>query len=217
MKKQIALVCVAALALAGVAFAGQQAPAAPRPPASPAGTAATQVSGKWVEEKPGAAPRYRDGKWIVVEYNRPIMRGRTDIFGKGADYGKAVTAGSPVWRAGANQTTRLKTEAALVFGDKTVPAGDYSVFVDLKEGAWTLILSTQGFQQKYDPNNKVDTWGSYAYDPKFDVARIPMRVQVIDLSVDQFTIGFVNMTQQNGTLALWWDRTMALVDFKVAQ
>jgi hypothetical protein len=229
MKKLSVLACVAVLALAGTVFAeaqtapaGQQAaaqpaPAAPRPPASPAGTAAAQVGGKWAEEKPGAAPRYRDGKWIVVEYNRPIMRGRTDIFGTGADYGKAVMSGSPVWRTGANQTTRLKTEAALVVGGKTIPAGEYSVFVDLKEGAWTLILSTQGYQQKYDPNNKVDTWGSNAYDAKFDVVRVPMRVQVIDLSVDQFTIGFVNMTQQNGTLAMWWDKTMATVDFKVAQ
>ena len=229
MTKQTLLAVVAALAVAGSAFAGQmtqqpsattQAPAvqqAPRPPASPAGSAATQVSGVWAEPKPGAAPRYRDGKWIVVEYNRPILRGRSDVFGKGPDYGKAVNGGGPVWRAGANQTTRLKTEAPLVFGDKTLAPGEYSVFVDLKEGAWTFIVSTQNFQQKYDPNNKVDTWGAYNYDAKFDVVRVPMKVSAAGVTVEQFTIGFVNMTQQNGTLAMWWDNTMATVDFKVAQ
>ena len=104
-----------------------------------------------------------------------------------------------------------------MFGDKTLAPGEYSVFVDLKEGAWTFIVSTQNFQQKYDPNNKVDTWGAYNYDAKFDVVRVPMKVSVAGVTVEQFTIGFVNMTQQNGTLAMWWDNTMATVDFKVAQ
>ena len=31
--------------------------------------------------------------------------------------------GAPVWRAGANQTTRLKTEPAVVFGGTTLPVG----------------------------------------------------------------------------------------------
>ena len=47
-----------------------------------------------------------------------MLRGRTDIFGKGADYGKKVNATRPVWRAGANQTTKLKTEVPLEIGGK---------------------------------------------------------------------------------------------------
>ncbi len=232
MKKQTVLTTVVAVLVAGLVFAGQspqqappvaqtpaaqQAPAVPPPlPASPAGSAAAQVAGKWVEPQPGAAPRYREGKWIVIEYGRPLLRGRADIFGKGADYGKAVNGtGAVMWRAGANVTTRLKTEAALVFGDKTLAPGEYSVFVDLKEGAWTFILSTQAYQQKYDRANKTDTWGAYNYDPKFDVVRVPMKVSAAGVTVEQFTIGFVNMTQQGGTLAMWWDTTMATVDFKV--
>jgi len=80
--KALIVTTAAALAIAGAAVLAQQAAApAPAPmPASPRGTAATQVSGKWVVEKEGAAPRYREGKWIVVDYGRPILRGRTDIF-----------------------------------------------------------------------------------------------------------------------------------------
>ncbi len=209
-----AIVCVTA---ATAVFAQQAVqPAAPPPmPASPRGTAATQVSGKWVEAKPGDEPRYREGKWIVIDYGRPILRGRTGIFGTVADYGKKVNAGAPVWRAGANQTTRIKTEAPLVLGGKMLPAGEYSVFVDLKNGAWTLILSTQPFQQKYDPNNKIETWGSDNYDAKFDVLRVPMKTTEGTLCVEQFTIGFINMTQQGGSIAMWWDTTMVVVEFKV--
>jgi hypothetical protein len=196
----------------------QQAVAAPAPPpmpASPRGTSATQVGGTWSAAKPGDTPRYRGGKWIVVDYGRPILRGRKDIFGTGADYGKTVNAGSPVWRAGANQTTRVKTEAPLVFAGKTLPAGEYSLFVDLKPGAWTLIFSSQPFQAKYDPNNKTETWGSAGYDPKFDVLRVPMETTETKVSFDQFTIVFVDMTQQGGSLGMWWDKTAATVAFSV--
>jgi hypothetical protein len=209
------VITAAALALAGSVVLAQQA-AAPAPmPASPRGTAATQIGGKWVVEKEGAAPRYREGKWIVVDYGRPILRGRTDIFGSGADYGKKVNDDGPVWRAGANQTTRFKTEAPLVFAGKTLAAGEYSVFVDLKPGAWTLIFSNQPHQTKYDPNNKTETFGAYNYDPKFDVLRVPMTTSTGALSIDQFTIAFVDMTQQGGTLAMAWERTVATVAFTV--
>jgi hypothetical protein len=202
-----------AVAMMGSVAAAQQA----QMPMSPRGTAATQVGGKWMTEKPGESPRYREGKWIVVDYGRPILRGRTGIFGTGADYGKVVSNGEAVWRAGANQTTRIRTEAPLVIGGKTLAPGEYSMFVELKEGAWSLILSTQPYQEKYDPNDKTKTFGGYNYDPKFDVVRVPMRLQAIDLSVDQFTIGFIDMTQQRGTLAMWWEHQMASVDFTVGQ
>lgn len=197
----------------------QQAPAqgqqAPRLPASPRGLAATQVGGKWAAPKPDAEPRYTDGKWITVDYGRPILRTRKNIFGNGADYGKKVYAGATIWRAGANQTTRLKTEVPLVLEGKTLAPGEYSVFADLKPDAWTMVLSQQPFQAKYDPNNKTDTWGAYNYDTKFDVMRVPMKLSKSPTSIDQFTIQFVNMTDQGGTLQMLWENLIASVDFKV--
>ena len=35
-------------------------------------------------------------------------------------------------------------------------------------------------------------------------------------SIDQFTIGFVDMSDAGGKLALAWDKTVALVPFTVA-
>lgn len=216
-----------------------QAQQAPRLPASPPGQVATQVGGKWAAPKEGAEPRYSGGKWIVVDYGRPILRGRKNIFGTPAKvpagkaapkatkkaaptpaaapaaYGEKVNSGAPVWRAGANVTTRLRTEVPLVFGGKTLDTGEYSMFVDLDNGKWTLIFSKQPYQQKYDPSNKVDTWGSFNYDPKFDVLRVPMTVKTGSESVDQFTIQFVNMTDTGGTLQMAWENTVASVPFKV--
>ncbi len=199
-------IAIAALVAGGLA----QTPV--RKPASPAGTAATQIGGKYVEVQGGQ--RYQDGKWIEVTYNRPIKRGRQNLFGAGADYGKAVSDGSPVWRAGANQTTRFKTEVPLVFDGKTLPAGEYSVFVELKENAWTLIFSNWPAQEKYDPNNKDALWGSYGYTPDKDALRAAMKVGTLPFSMDQFTIAFIDMGADGGTLAMMWDKTMATASFK---
>lgn len=192
----------------------QTPPAAPPRSLSPSGTAATQVGGQWTKTERG--PRYEGGKWIEVTYNRPILRGRTNIFGTGAEYGKAVSADAPVWRVGANQTTRFKTEVPLRFGDKTLPAGEYSMFVDLKENEWTLIFSSWGAQQKYDPNDKSALWGAYGYTAEKDVVRVPMKVETTPVSLDQLTIAFADMTPQGGTLAIWWEKTRATVPFTVA-
>jgi hypothetical protein len=186
-----------------------------RKPASPAGTAATQVSGKYVDVQ--GNQRYQDGKWIEVVYNRPIKRGRANLFGVGADYGKAVSDDSPVWRAGANQTTRLKTEVPLIFDGKTLPVGEYSVFVELKENAWTLIFSTWPAQEKYDPNNKAALWGSYGYTPDKDVLRAPMKVEAAAFSMDEFLIAFVDVTIDSGKLMMMWDKTMAMAPFTVGK
>lgn len=194
------------LLVSGAAFAQE------RKPMSPRGTAATQVSGAWGTEK---EPRYTGGKWIEIDYGRPIRRGRS-VFGTGAEYGKKVSDGSAVWRAGANQTTTLKTEAALEIAGKKLAPGTYSVFVELKEGAWTLVVSTQARQEKYDPENKAAIWGSYGYDPKFDVVRAPMKMVKSPHAIDQFTIGFVDVTDKGGDIAMGWDKDIAMAHFTVA-
>lgn len=169
-------------------------------PKSPEGHAATEIG----------------GKWIVVDYSRPILRGRTNIFGAGADYGKTVNAHAPVWRLGANRTTTLTTEVPLKIGGKVLQAGAYDLFVDLKEGAWTLIVSTQPVSDKYPPQgNKL--WGSYGYDPKFDVVRVPMTMGASSASTDEFTIGFFDVTADALKLQFAWEHTVATVAFDVAK
>jgi hypothetical protein len=51
------------------------------------------------------------------------------------------------------------------------------------------------------------------YDPKFDVARVPMRLQPLPMSIEQLTIGFADARTDGGTLFIAWDRTMASADF----
>ena len=208
------LLSIALLSTISIVVSAQAVPDVKLPP-SPAGQAAIQVGGKW-DKTPEGGQTYRDGKWIVVDYGRPLLRGRKEIFGSGADYGKFVNAGAPVWRAGANNTTRLTTQVPLQVGGKTIAPGVYNVFVDLKPGNWTLVLSTQPVQEQFDPNDKVRLSGATNYDPKFDVLRAPMSVRTSDASIEQFTLGFNNVSDTRATLSMAWDKTVATVDLTVA-
>ena len=210
--RKLGTAALAILACAGLALAQEQ-----RRAPSPPGTASTMVGGTWSAPDKEGERRYEGGKWIEVIYSRPMLRGRTDIFGKGADYGKMVNAGAPVWRAGANASTKLKTEVPLEIGGKKLAPGEYDLFVELKEGAWTLIVSTQPTQEKYDANDKTKIWGSYGYDPKFDVVRVPMKMITPQVSVEQFTIGFADMTNAGGKLAMVWEKTGGVVPFTIGK
>ena len=189
--------------LASVLLLGGIAVAQDERPASPPGTSSTQIGDKWID----------------VTYSRPILRGRQGIFGSGADYGKTVLAGAPLWRAGANTTTRIKTELDLEIGGKRVPAGEYSFFIDLKEGAWTGILSNQPYMQTFDRAKigEGQTWGAYGYKPEHDVVRAPMKVETRDYSADQLAIGFRDVSADGGTLFVVWDNHYASLPFKVAK
>lgn len=182
-------------------------------PASPAGTAATEVQGKY--DTSGAEPVYKGGKWIEITYGRPIKRGRNLFGGTGADYGKAVNPDAPVWRAGANNTTQLKTEVPLVINGKTVAPGTYTMFIDLKPNSWTLIVSNLKAQARYDPNNKAEIWGAYDYTNAKDVVRAPMTMATLPWSIDQLTWEFTDMTDAGGKMTIMWDKTAASVPFKV--
>jgi hypothetical protein len=182
-------------------------------PASPAGTAATEIGGKY--DTSGAEPVYKGGKWIEITYGRPIKRGRDVLGGTGANYGKVANPDAPVWRAGANFTTQLKTEVPLVINGKTVAPGTYTMFIDLKPNNWTLIVSSWEAQSRYDPNNKKQLWGAYEYTPDKDVVRAPMTLATLSFSAEQLTWAFADMTDAGGKIALMWDKTMASVPFRV--
>ena len=180
---------------------------------SPAGTVATEIGGKFLSE---ADPVYLGGKWIEITYSRPIKRGR-DLWGSGANYGKLLGSGAPVWRAGANVSTRLKTELPLVIARKTVPPGEYSLFIDLKPNNWTFIVSSWAAQKDFDPNNRAALWGSFGYTPDKDVVRAPMTLGTLPFSVDQLTWAFHDMSDAGGKIALMWDKVVASVPFTTAR
>ena len=185
---------------------GLVAHAQDRRAASPAGASATQVGGQY-DVRAG----YVGGKWLEVRYGRPIKRGR-DLFGP-ADYAEFLNDGAPVWRAGANVTTRLNTEVSIVIGDRTIAPGEYSLFIDLQPDAWILVVSTWPVQTTYNYENKQALWGAYDYTPDRDVVRTRMTRGTLPYSFDQLTWEFLDVTDKGGKLAMIWDTQIAWVPF----
>jgi hypothetical protein len=188
--------------------AGSELAAQNRRVASPAGAAATQVGGRY-DEREG----YVGGKWLEIRYGRPIKRGR-DLFGPN-DYADALNDGAPVWRAGANVTTRLNIEVPIVIAGRTIAPGEYSVFIDLQPRQWMFVLSTWPAQATYDYENKTALWGAYDYTPDRDVVRTAMRRETVKYSFDQLSWEFLDVTDAGGKLALIWDRQLAWVPFSI--
>jgi hypothetical protein len=179
---------------------------------SPRGQASTQVGGSF-----DAEGKYDGGKWIDVDYGRPILRGRDNIWGSGDDYGQGLLLGQPLWRVGANQTTTFTTEVDLMFGGNRLPAGTYTVFAEaLNNREWTLIFATWGVKQGFREENDNALWGAYGYNDSKDVLRTSMPVDQMNRSADELIIAFTNMTQQGGDFTVWWDDQMGAAAFSVA-
>ena len=178
---------------------------------SPPGHSAAQVGGTFDPVQYG----YLGGPWIDVHYGRPLKRGR-DLFGP-PDWAGMLNDGAPVWRAGANQSTRLVTEAPLIIGGARVEPGEYTLFIELSDDVWTFIVSTWPAQRTYDHENRDALFGAFDYTDDRDVLRTPMALETLPASFEQLSWQFLDVTARGGRLALLWDDRMASVRFTVAE
>ena len=205
------VVRTAALAGAAAALLAAGALAQERRLLSPPGHSAAQVGGAFDPVQYG----YLGGPWIDVYYGRPLKRGR-DLFGP-PDWAAMLNDGAPVWRAGANRSTRLVTEAPLIIGGARIEPGEYTLFIDLADDVWTFIVSTWPAQRTYDHENRDALFGAFDYTDDRDVLRTPMALETLPASFDQLSWQFLDVTARGGRLALLWDDRMASVRFTVAE
>jgi hypothetical protein len=135
-----------------------------------------------------------DGANISVTYGRPYVKGRK-IFGGLEPYGK-------VWRLGADEATILETDKALMIGPVHVNPGKISLYAQLDEKAWKLVL-----------NKQVGQWGT-EYNQAQDLARVPMKMETLSTPVEQHTITIEkNPAGKGGLLVVQWETTKATVAF----
>lgn len=131
------------------------------------------------------------GKTISIKYSAPSMRGR-QIFGDSGVVSHDKTY--PVWRAGANRATAFHTDADLNVGGAVVPAGDYTLFVLVKDpNAWQLIINKQTGQ-----------WG-LTYKEDQDLARVKMDMFKPASPLETLKYTLTNEEGNKLRLALGWD------------
>jgi hypothetical protein len=186
--------------------------AQPERPKSPPGSSATQIGGDVFDPSLG----YVGGRWIEILYGRPIARGR-DIFGPD-DYAEALNDGAPVWRAGANVSTRLITEVPLEIGGRRLAAGEYTVFIELGRTNWTFIVSAYRARRAgSDPNDKEAIFGAFDYTPEKDLLRVEMTREKLPHSFDQLHWEFMDVTPKGGRLGMIWANQLAWIPFTVVR
>jgi len=147
-----------------------------------------------------------DGNRVTIVYGRPYTRNpRTGevrkIWGGLVPYGK-------VWRTGADEATLLTTEQPVVMGGTTVPAGTYSLFtLPAADGTAKLIV-----------NKKTGQWGipyKEQSEATNELARIDLKKDTLDKTVDQFTMAIDQNPSGGGVLKMMWENTQFSVPFTV--
>ena len=127
-------------------------------------------------------------KIAKVIYSRPQLKGR-DLFD--------LAPPNKVWRTGANEAAEITFYKDIVFGDKPLKAGTYSLFtIPSKDGDWTIII-----------NSAINIWGSYYYKKDQDVNRVPGKVSKSIENIEAFSMIF----DKDMTLKMGWGNTIISV------
>jgi tetratricopeptide (TPR) repeat protein len=134
---------------------------------------------------------------VEVEYSRPSMKGRV-IYGDLVPFGK-------VWRTGANENTTITFSDDVMVGGTTLKKGKYALYTKPKADSWEVYFYS-------DPQN----WGN---PEKWDDSKIAAKVNVaptmLSKPVETFTISINNLTNDNATLDIAWEKTLVSVKFDV--
>jgi hypothetical protein len=172
------LVCTGLLIVAATLSAQQQGP-----PKSPPATASATIG----------------GKAITITYSSPGVKGREGhLFGKDGQIGKDPTY--PVWRAGANNATKLHTDGEIKIGGVAVPTGDYTLYVDISDpDGWVLVVNKQTGQ-----------WGT-KYDKTMDLGRAKMTMSAPPALVENLKYTLTDNGGGKGSLTLAWENKSASV------
>ncbi|HEX3695265.1 MAG TPA: DUF2911 domain-containing protein [Polyangia bacterium] len=134
---------------------------------------------------------------LGVDYSSPGVKGRK-IWG-------AVVPFDKLWRAGANQPTKVTFSKDVTFGDKAVPAGTYALFVIPTKAAWTVILS-----------KKLDQAGTGAdYNAADDMVRISVTPKPAPFR-ERLAYQFTDFTDEKASLNLEWEKVRLPIPIAVA-
>ncbi|HUK35324.1 MAG TPA: DUF2911 domain-containing protein [Vicinamibacterales bacterium] len=150
------------------------------------------------QSPPARATGTVGGKSVSIQYSAPSVRGRK-IFGAGGLLSHDPTY--PIWRAGANAATTFKTEGTLDVGGLNVPAGTYTLYVNVKDpDQWELVVSKQTGQ-----------WGLTYPGASSDLGRVKMTMSKPPAPVEQLKYTLTDKGGGAGELRLEWENHAATV------
>lgn len=129
--------------------------------------------------------------FIELSYSRPSVKGRV-IFGDLVAYDK-------VWRTGANGATTIKFGEEVSINGTKLSARKYGLLTIPGKSEWIIILS------------KDTTVTSPAdYKQENDAVRIKVKPAKLSVSIETFTIGFMNIKPESIMIGINWATTQVV-------
>jgi len=123
---------------------------------------------------------------IRIDYSRPGVKGRV-IWGGLVPYDQ-------VWRAGANEATKITFADDVKINGKELKAGSYSFFAIPTKTNWTLIF-----------NKTADQWGAFEYNEAEDALRI--EVTPVEGNMQEWLAYSITKTSKySATIQFEWEK-----------
>ena len=129
-----------------------------------------------------------------IIYSRPGVKGRT-IWGKLVPY-------DAVWRAGANEATKIIFSSDVTIEGKTLKKGSYSFFAIPGKNEWSLIF-----------NKVADQWGAFEYNESQDALRIKVKPEKGNWQ-EWLAYTFTKTSDTTATIRLEWEKLK--IPFKIS-
>jgi hypothetical protein len=116
--------------------------------------------------------------------------------GTGKDFPMAPNG--HVWRAGANEATKITISDDVLINGQKLAAGAYSIHILPGKDEFTIAF-----------NKTADQWGSFRYDAKQDALRVKAKPAWLKDSQEQLSYDIPAMTANSAQVILRWEK-MAL-------
>src|ERR1043166_1641752 len=161
---------------------------------------------------------------VSITYHRPAVKGRVvwgDIpadkvaalvkansVAPAAAEGEGTVDGAPgsgkdfplapnghVWRAGANEATKITISDDVMVNGQKLPAGAYSLHIIPGKDEFTVVF-----------NKTADQWGSFRYDAKQDALRVKAKPTWLKDSQEQLSYDMPALTANSAQVIMRWEK-----------
>ncbi len=145
----------------------------------------------------GTVSQTIDGTTITIDYGRPRLRGRTELWGN-----PLVVPWGKKWTPGANWATNIQVDKDVTIDGHALPEGLYSIWIEVKQDGWTAIFDPQARR-------------FHLQGPSGDPNTIQFNVQpeTVNWSTEVLTFSFPEVNATGSVLRLAWGNTN--VDFDI--
>ena len=132
---------------------------------------------------------------VNISYSKPGVKARK-IWGTLVPYNK-------VWRAGADEATKITFSSDVKIEGKKLSAGSYSFFVIPNKKEWTVIF-----------NKVANQWGAFEYNEAEDVMRIKVKPKTAEFE-EWLKYEITKTGDYSANISLQWEKLKIILKLEI--